>query len=121
MTAYPLVGFLVFVWSRSKLRGVKNHRCASLMLGNTGGMTIAVVLEHAQDATSAWCIYVHRFTTSENTGGILTCDRIELGQRKLFNEQQLLRVFTREPPRRYGIQRNGVQAVFFRAASGYYV
>ena len=69
MTAYPLVGFLVFVWSRSKLRGVKNHRCASLMLGNTGGMTIAVVLEHAQDTTLFGLRTNHQ---SNKTGGILT-------------------------------------------------
>jgi len=46
-------------------------------------------------------------------------DRVGQGQRNVFKEEELIRTFTREPARRYGIQDNGAHAAFFRKETGY--
>ena len=46
-------------------------------------------------------------------------DHLSDAQRKVFKEEELIGILTKEPPRGVGLQRNGRYAAFFRKKEGY--
>jgi len=46
-------------------------------------------------------------------------DHLSDAQRKLFKEEDLIKILTRENPRGVGLQRNGRYAAFFRRKEGF--
>ena len=46
-------------------------------------------------------------------------DHLSDAQRKLFKDEDLIRILTRENPRGIGLQRNGRYAAFFRRKEGF--